>query len=224
MTTVSLSSKQHKMTGFHSDFMSYVGINHDGVRRYLRAIATNAVGRAITLAAIGATPKELVMPNMSEPARCRIVLPESAWVNNLDWVANPRKSQARYLEMICWQISGAVAENFFDEFDYYGNLGLGDIEGSYDLLSAYESVHGVPYHLVLGAANFVLERLLGQHFKTAEDMIDCLHEQGRLQGHELKHYLENVAKEGIGQQVLAALQEPWIEDEAERAVRAFIGS
>jgi len=207
----------------HPNFMSYVAINHDGVRRYLRAIAANAVGRAITLAAIGATPKELVMPNMSEPARCGIVLPERAWVNNLDWVANPRKSQARYLEVICCQISGAVAENFFDEFDYYGNLGLGDIEGSYDLLSAYESVHGVPNHLVFGAANFVLECLLDQHFETAEDMIDCLHRQGRLYGRELKRYLGNVRKEELGQQVLAALQEPWIEDEAERAHRQFIG-
>jgi hypothetical protein len=100
-----------------------------GVKAFLKAIAVNGAGQAVTLAALGIKTKAMVMPNMSIEPRCTLTLPKGAWVNDLNWLHSDKIRQARYLEVTCWQISGAVAEFAFDESDHYGNLGLGDIEG-----------------------------------------------------------------------------------------------
>ncbi|MBE7422832.1 MAG: hypothetical protein HS110_10465 [Zoogloeaceae bacterium] len=214
---------QLKGAFIHSSYWPYIIIDRGGMLSFMRAIATNAVGQAITLAAIGAAPKDLVMPNMGVPARCRITLHAHAWVNNLKWVDGSKRSQERYLEIICRQISGPVAEHIFDDLDHYGSLGLADIQGADELMSAYESTHGVSSYYVLGAATCILEGLLSQHYEIAIDMIDHLHQHGRLNGRDLKNYLGNVGKEKLGDQVLAALQNPSIEADAHRAERLFIG-
>ncbi len=208
----------------HRDFAQYVVINDIGVKDFLKAIAVNAVGQAITLAALGITVKAMIMPNMSGEARCRLELPKGAWVNNLKWMHNDNKRQTQFLEVICWQISGAAAEFSFDESEHYGNLGLGDIEGSYEYLSAYASSHNISWEQVLAGCTIVVQRLFGQHFGEAEAMAEHLFVQGSLCQKEINHYLSCVRKEELGKQVMLALQEPWIEDEADRVFRMFIGS
>jgi hypothetical protein len=224
MNTCTTSHAQPTGTLFHPGFMHYVSIDDTGVRAFLKAIAVNAVGQAITLAALGIKPKAMTMPNMSIEPRCRLVLPKGAWVDNLKCMQNAKTRQVRYLEVICWQISGTVAEFAFDEFDYYGNLGLGDIEDSYRFLAAYESVHNVPQARVLAGCTVVVEHLLAQHYEVAEPMVEHLSTQGNLCQREVCRYLSGVQKEALGKQVLLAFQEPWIEDEAERVHRMFVGS
>ena len=208
----------------HPDFMHYVALNRKEVESFLKAIAVNAVGQAITLAALGIKVKSITMPDMSTKARCRLALQKGAWVNDLSCVHNENVSQARFLEMTCAQISGAVAEYVFDEFDYYGNLGLEDIEGSYAFLSAYESSHNIPADRVLAGCTVVVEQLLNQNYEAAETMAKQLSRQGSLCEKEMKHHLSGVLKETLGKQVLAAIHEPWIEGEAERVHQMFIGN
>ncbi len=224
MNAAIATSTQAADTIVPPDFLHYITVNDQGVKAFLKAIAVNAVGQAITLAAVGVKVKSMSMPNMSMTARCRLVLPKGAWVNDLSWVHHENVSQARFLEVICWQISGAVAEFFFNDSDHYGNLGLEDIEGSYTLLSAYESGHNVPAGSVLAGCTVVVERLLGQHYEVAEAMTEQLFRQGSLCEQEMKRYLSGVSREALGKQALAWFQESWIEDEAERVQRMFIGS
>ena len=165
----------------------------------------------------------MIMPNMSREPRCKLVLPKNAWVNSLKWMDDEKRRQARFLEMTCWQISGAVAELTFDESEHFGSLGLEDIEGSYKFLSAYESAHSVRGDYVLGGCTFVVERLLSKHFEVAEAMAAHLAAQGSLDELEIARYLSGVPKEELGQQAMAVFQEPWIEDEADRVHRMFIG-
>ncbi len=222
-TTTALNTRT-TATVLHPGFMPYVAIDEKRVQSFLKAIAANGVGQAITLAAIGVTPKAMMMPNMSLEPKCILDLPAGAWLNNLKWVDNGLTRQAQYLEVICWQISGAVAEFSFDQSDYYGNLGLSDIEGSYNLLSAYESSHHVPGEQVLAGCSIVVERLLEQHYDLGETMVETLFKQGDLSAQQTRKYLLNVRLEDLGKQVLAALQEPWIGEEADRVHRMFIGS
>lgn len=119
MNVTTTSTQPVGMT-IHPDFMHYVAFNRTEVEAFLKAIAVNAVGQAITLAAIGIKVKSMTMPNMSTKARCRLALPKGAWVNDLSWVPKEIVGQARFLEMTCSHISGAVAEYVFDEFDHYG--------------------------------------------------------------------------------------------------------
>jgi hypothetical protein len=224
MNNITPTSTQPVGMSIHRDFIHYVAVNQEGVKAFLKAIAVNAVGQAITLAAVGVKVKSISMPNMSGKARCRLALPKNAWVNDLTWVQNEKVSQARFLEITCWQISGAVAEHCFDAFDHYGNLGLEDIEGSYKFLSSYEASHDVQSDKVLAGCTYAVELLLSQHCEMAEAMAEKLFNQGSLCGQELNIYLSCVHKEALGKQVLAALQEPWIEEEAERVHRMFIGS
>lgn len=77
---------------------------------------------------------------------------------------------------------------------------------------------------VLAGCTVVVEQLLNQHYEVAETMAEQLSRQGSLCEKEMKHHLSGVHKETLGRQVLAAFQEPWIEDEAERVHRLFIGS
>lgn len=211
-------------TIFHSDFMDYVAVNQEGVKDFLKAVAANAVGRAITLAAVGVSVNSMKMPNMSAKARCCLVLPRDAWVNSLTWVQKQHIRQERFLELTCCQISGAVAEYVFDAFDHYGNLGLEDIEGSHELLSSYEATHNIRRDWVLAGCTHVVERLLGQHFEMAEAMGERLLKQGSLCQPEMEYYLSGVRTEALGRQVLAAFDEPWIEKEAVRVQRMFIGN
>jgi hypothetical protein len=208
----------------HPDFAHYVAVNQEGVKAFLKAIAVNAVGQAIALAAVAIRVKAMIMPNMSREARCKLLLPKGAWVNNPKWMQNVNKRQAQFLEVTCWQISGAVAEFSFDESDYYGNLGLGDIQGSYAYLSAYESAHDIRHDRVLGGCTVVVERLFSKYYEVAETMAAHLAAQGSLDELEIARYLSGVPKEELGKQVLAVFQEPWLEDEAERVQRMFIGS
>ncbi len=225
MKTTTALNTQTTGTVFHPGFMPYVAINEQRVQEFLRAIAVNGVGQAITLAAIGITPTAMVMPNMSIEPKCSLKLPDDAWLKNLKWVDNGQTRQAQYLEVICWHISGAVAEFAFDESDYYGNLGLGDIEGSYNLLSAYESSHNAPPgDQILAGCTIVVERLLEQHYDLGETMVETLFKQGDLSAQQIRKYLSNVRIEDLGKQVLAVLQEPWIGKEADRVHRMFIGS
>jgi len=224
MKTCNTSSTQSTGTIIHRNFAQYVTVDEEGVKDFLKAIAVNGVGQAITLEALGITVKAMIMPNMTREARCMLVLPKGAWVNNLKWMHNENRRQAHFLEMTCWKISGAVAEFFFDEYDYYGNLGLGDIEGSYDYLSAYESSHNIRHDRVLAGCTVVVEQLLSKHREVAEAMMDHLSKQGNLSELEIGRYLVGVRKDELGKQVLAVFQEPWLEDEAERVQRMFIGS
>lgn len=217
-TTTTTTRTQPASVTIHHDFMHYVALNRKEVQPFLKAIAVNAVGQAITLAAVGIKVKSMTMPDMSTKARCRLALPKGAWVHN------ENVSQARFLEMTCWQISGAVAEYVFDEFDHYSSLGLEDIEGSYAFLSAYESSHNIPADRVLAGCTVVVEQLLNQHYEVAESMTEQLFKQGSLCEQEMTRHLSGVSKAAIGKQVLAAFQEPWIEEEAERAHRMFIGT
>ena len=219
----SLNSVSQK-TVIHPEFMPCITINQTGIEAFLRAIAVNAVGQAITLAAIGIKVTAMIMPNMSQEPRCQLTLPKGAWVNSLNCMENEKKRQTRFLEMICWQISGAVAEFAFDKSDYYGNLGLEDIEGSYEFLSAYEAGHSIPGNRVLAGCTVVVERLLGHHYEVAEAMAEHLATHGRLDEREIARYLSCVPVEYLGQQALASFQEPWIEDETERVFRMFIAS
>lgn len=207
----------------HPGFVPYVTIDQAGVNSFLKAIAVSAVGQAIILAALGIKVVAMSMPNMSREPRCKLVLPKGAWVSNLKWMQDENKRQARFLEMICWLISGPVAEFSFDESDHYGDLGLEDIEGSYRFLSAYESAHNVRHDYVLGGCNFVVERLLGQYYEVAEAMVAHLSAHGSLDEKEIAGYLSCVRVEALGQQAMVAFQEPWIEDEADRVHRMFIG-
>ncbi|MBU0753280.1 MAG: hypothetical protein KJ787_10775 [Gammaproteobacteria bacterium] len=224
MNTYTIPSTQPTGTIIHQDFMGYVAVNQEGVKDFLKAIAINGVVQAITLAAVGIKVKAMIMPNMSRAARCHLALPKAAWVNNLKWMQNESRRQARYLEVVCWKISGAVAEFAFDEYDHYGSLGLGDIEGSYDFLSAYEAAHNVSSSRILAGCTVVVERLFGQHFDVTGEMAEHLFKQGNLAEPEINRYLSGVQTEELGQQVLATLPEPWIDDEAERVHRMFIGS
>lgn len=207
----------------HPGFMPYVTIDQAGVNSFLMAIAFSAVGQAIILAALGIKVLAMIMPNMSREPRCKLVLPKNAWVNNLKWMHNEHKRQAQFLEMICWQISGAVAEFAFDESEHFGSLGLEDIEGSYKFTSAYETSHNIRHDYVLAGCNFVVGRLLGQHYEVAEAMVAHLSAHGSLNEEEIAGYLSCVSVEELGQQAMAVFQEPWIEDEAERVQRMFIG-
>ncbi len=217
MNTYTIPSTQPAGTIIHADFMHYIAVDDKEVKAFLKEIAVNAVGQAITLAAVGVKVKLMSMPNMSIKARCRLVLPQGAWVQK------ESVREARLLEVICCQISGAVAEILFCESDHYGNLGLEDIEGSYDSLSAYESGYNVPADKVLAGCTFVVERLLGQHCEVAKAMTEQLFRQGSLCEQEMKPYLSAVRREALGKPVLAVFQESWIEDEAERVHRMFIG-
>jgi hypothetical protein len=114
--------------------------------------------------------------------------------NNLKWMHNESKRQAQFLEITCWKISGAVAEFFFDEYDYYGNLGLGDIEGSYDYLSAYESSHNIRHDRVLAGCTVVVEQLLSKHREVAEAMLD--HVVGTNAVPAVEHLAPDVAADG----------------------------
>lgn len=210
-------------TVIHPGFMEYVAINEKELKSFLKAIAVNAIGQVITLAALGIKAKAIMMPNMSIEPRCRLELPKAAWVNNLDWLPNEKIRQVRYLEVICWQISGAVAEIFFDESDHYSNLRLGDIEGSYKLLSAYASSHNVPSDQLLAGCTIAVERLLEKHYDLAATMGSFLFKQGDLSTQQIRQFLSDVREEELGNQVLAVIQEPWIEDEADRVHRMFIG-
>lgn len=224
MSTCTTPRTQPADTIIHPDFMHYIAVDDKGVKAFLRAIAVNAVGQTITLAAVGIKVKSMSMPNMSGKARCRWVLPKGAWVTDLTCVRNEGVRRTRFLEATCLQISGAVAEFLFDESDHYGNLGFEDIEGSYDFLSAYESRYHVPTDRVLAGCTIVVERLLGQHYEVAESMTEQLFRQGNLSEKEMTRYLSGVRREALGTQVSAVFQEPWIEDEAERVHRMFIGS
>ncbi len=204
--------------------MHYVAVNHEGVKAFLRAVAANAVGQAITLAAVGVRVNSIRMPNMSGKARCRLVLPNGAWVNGLTPAHNKQIRPAQFLELTCCQISGAVAEYVLDAFDHYGNLGLEDIEGSYEFISTYESTRNVRSDRVLAGCSYVVERLLGQHCEIAEAMAEQLFKQGSLCQQEMAHYLSGVRKETLGKQVLAAFRESWIQEEADRVCRRFISS
>lgn len=210
-------------TVIHPEFMPYVAVNQKGVSSFLKAIAVNGVGQAITLAALGIKAKAMIMPNMSREPRCQLVIPNGAWVNSLKWMNNEKKRQTRFLEVTCWQISGAVAEFTFDESDHYGNLGLGDIEDSYRFLEAYESAHQVPQASVLAGCTVVVERFFVQHYDAMDEMATHLFEQGHLDQHEIDQHLASVLKVNLGQQAMAAFQEPWIEGEADRVHRMFIG-
>ncbi len=223
MNARTTSSAQPTGTTIHPGFMPYVTIDQAGVNSFLKAIAVSAVGQAIILAALGIKVMAIIMPNMSGEPRCKLVLPKGAWVNNLKWKHNVHKRQAQFLEMTCWQISGAVAEFSFDESEHYGSLGLEDIEGSYKFLSAYESAHNIRHDYVLGGCTFVVGRLLGKYFEVAEAMVAHLSTHGSLNEEEIARYLSCVRVEELGQQAMAVFQEPWIEDEAERVHRMFIG-
>ncbi len=224
MTRLITSDKQLSGTVIHRCFMPFVSVDHIGVQTFLKSIATNAVGKVITLEAMGIRPLAMVMPNMSIEPRCQVKLPKNAWLNNMAWMQNKKLRQGRYLEVICWQISGAVAESALDQFDHYGDLGLGDIEDSFEFLAAYESAHNVPSDWTLAGCVLVIERLLGKYYDIAEAMAEHLFQQGGLTTHELNRYLSCIGKEELGNQVLAVLQEPWIEESAERVHRQFIGS
>lgn len=208
----------------HSDFLPYIAVKEQGMRSFLIAIAVNAVGQAITLAAIGVKLKALTMPDCSMKARCRLTLPTGAMVSRLNLTPQGNPSPARLLEATCCQISGAVAEFALDESEHYGNLGLEDIEESYGALAAYASRFNVPEHQVLAGCCVVVERLLDQHWRMAVKMAAQLFRQGHLCEAEMKRYLSRVRKEALGEQVLAAFQEPWIADEVDRVQRMFIGS
>jgi hypothetical protein len=214
---------QSSDTLIHPGFVPYVTIDQAGVNSFLKAIAVSAVGQAIILAALGIEVVAMIMPNMSREPRCKLVLPKNAWVNNLKWMNDEKRRQARFLEMTCWQISGAVAEFTFDESEHYGSLGLEDIEGSYKFTSAYETSHNIPRNQVLAGCNFVVGRLLGQHYEVAEAMVAHLASHGSMNEEEAARYLSCVRVEELGQQAMAAFQEPWIEDETDRVERMFIG-
>jgi hypothetical protein len=207
----------------HPGFLPYVAVNQKGVSSLLKAIAFNGVGQAIVLAALGILAKSMTMPNMSREPRCTLVLPKNAWVNNLKWMHNQHMRQTLLLEIICWLISGAVAEFAFDESDHYGNLGLEGVEGSYKFLSAYESAHNVRHDYALGGCTFVVERLLSKHFEVAAAMAAHLAAKGSLNEEEIARYLSCVGVEALGQQAMATFEEPWIEDEADRVSRMLIG-
>ena len=223
MTTSLKRNTQPTGTVIHPGFMSYVAIDNKGVNDFLKAIAFNGVGQAIVLAALGILAKAMIMPNMSREPRCKLILTKGAWVNSLKWMHNEKKRQARFLEMICWLISGAVAEFTYDESEHYGSLGLEDVEGSYKYLSAYESAHNIRHDYVLGGCTFVVGRLLSQYFEVAEAMVAHLRTHGSLNEEEIARYLSCVRVEELGQQAMATFEETWIEDEADRVHRMFIG-
>jgi hypothetical protein len=223
MNTRTTRVAQPTGTVFHPGFMEYVAINESGVKAFLKAIAVNGAGQVVTLAALGIKTKAMIMPNMSIEPRCTLSLPKGAWVNNLNWLHNEKIRQTRYLEVTCWQISGAVAEFAFDESDHFGNLGLGDIEDSYRSLSAYEATYKIPQARVLAGCTVVVERLFAQHYDVVEEMAAHLFQQGRLDQQEISRHLAGVQKNPLGKQVLASFQEPWIEEETERVFRMFIG-
>jgi hypothetical protein len=208
----------------HPDFMHVMAVSQPALQSHLKAIAVNGVGQAIALAAAGKKVKFMSMPCMSDEAKCGLVLPKTASKYGSMPCANGSTHQEQLLELICLQISGAVAECCFDEFEHYGNLGLRDIEGSYEYLSAYESQYNVGTNIVLAACTIVLEQLLNQHSETTETMAKQLAQEGSISENDMARYLSGVSHEALGMQVLTALQEPWIEDEAERIHHVFIGS
>jgi hypothetical protein len=208
----------------HPDFMHAIAVNHASLASHLKAIAVNAVGQAITLAVLGTKVKSMTMPNMSSEAKCMLVIPDTAPANGLMPGADGSTLQAQLLDLICVQISGAVAEYCFDEFDHYGNLGLKDIEGSYGYLSAFKSQYNAGTNIVLAGCTIALEQMFNQHYETAEAMAKQLAQDGSISEPDMARYLSDISPEDLGVQVLAALQEPWIENEAERVHRIFIGS
>ena len=208
----------------HPDFLHVMTVDQPKLKSHLKAVAVNAVGQAITLAVLGTKIKSMTMPSMSSEAKCILVIPDTAPANGLMPGADGSTHQAQLLESICVQISGAVAEYCFDEFEHYGNLGLENIEGSYEYLSAYESEYNAGTNIVLAGCTYVLELLFSQHYVTAEAMAEQLVQEGSISENDMARYLSGISHEALGIQVLAALQEPWIEGEADRVHRIFIGN
>jgi hypothetical protein len=68
-------------TVIHRGFIPYVSIDQEGVKGFLKAIAVNPVGQAITLAVLGIKATAMIMQNMSIEPRCRLALPNRVWVS-----------------------------------------------------------------------------------------------------------------------------------------------
>lgn len=224
MYTNNTQSTQQAGMMIHADFLHVMTVDQPKLKSHLTAIAVNGVGQAITLAALGIKVKFMTMPNISSEAKCGLVIPNTAPANGLMPGANGSTHQEQLLELICLQISGAVAEHCFDEFEHYGNLGLENIEGSFEYLTAYELEYNAGTNIAFAGCTNVLELLFNQHYETAEAMAEKLAQDGSISENDMARYLSGVSPEALGKLVLAALQEPGIEDDAERVHRIFIGS
>jgi hypothetical protein len=209
--------------GINPAFLCYLPHHIGELNLFQKAIATLAVGRAIVLAATGMRGISITMPTLHDNPRCIVTLPRGGYFCGGLSVMDIDQHPEKFLEYICYQIGGAVALFALDKDDYYGEIGLNDIEGTFADLATFEAAHKVNEGNVLAGCTVVTERILGRNSEVAEEMIDHLLERGRLCCEDMHAFLSRVHREEIGGQVLATFEEPWIGDEADRVRRMFIG-
>lgn len=125
----------------HHEFKKYLKFDEEDVRKLLNVVALRGVAQAATLTAIGVKVIRLRMPTMSHASCCAVFFSDDSWINNPRMFADPRTCDSLYVEQICWSISGAVAEYSFGESDYFGELGLRDLEGVYEHIKVHISGH-----------------------------------------------------------------------------------
>ena len=164
------------------------------------------------------------MPTMSQARCCALYFPDESWINNLGSLDDPRTRDALYVEQICWNISGAVAECLFGESDFFGELGLRDLEGVHEHRKAYDSLNRVPEGHLLAACTGVVEQLFAHHYELMEDFSGDLLKQGELEQKKLRHFLRAIKRRKLGNAVLEALKDSAIDDEADRVHRMYFGS
>lgn len=186
---------------------------------FQRAIAVHAVGKAIALTALGCRPTGIVMPTPSQPPCCEISFParNRALGTRLD-------EECRLLETLFIQVSGALALVYLNDRDCLGEIGLADIEATYDDVDAFATANDAdPWH-VLSACDYVFGQLMSRHIETLENFIQKLLSYKQLYECEVYPYLYRIPKTKVGITIAAAWRAPWIGDYAESVQRQFIGS
>jgi hypothetical protein len=159
------------------------------------------------------------MPKPSQPPCCEISFPprNRALGSRLD-------DECWLLERMFTKVSGAAALVYLNDRDYFGEIGLADIEAAYDDLDAFATAYDTdPWH-VLSACEFVFGQLMPGHLETLDNFIQKLLSYKQLDRCEIFPFLYRVPKTKVGMTIAAAWRAPWISDYAESVQRQFIGS
>jgi hypothetical protein len=86
----------------------------------------------------------------------------------------PTYDECWLLENICIKVSGASALVHLNDRDYFGEVGLGDIEGAFTDVEAFAAAYGTePWH-VMGACDFVIGQLISQHLGDLDNLTQKL--------------------------------------------------
>jgi hypothetical protein len=188
---------------------------------FQQAIAIHAVGKSVALSALGYRPTRIVMPGPTKPPYCDIRTPMG---NGARGRLNKRGREHGQLESIFLKVAGPAALVYMNDRDYFGEIGLGDIESTYDQIDVVAAEHDLEPAHVLGACEFAFGHVASKHLDMMFSFTDEILSSRHLDQCEICRFLGSVNKTDVGHMIAAAAREPWISDYSDEVHKGFIGN